>query len=189
MTRDYKNAGQATRQQEAPAVAGWVWLAIGFVLGFGTAMGVTWLQQSETELPDFALEPPPPPEETEDSDGNDDEEGFSFYRMLESFEVSVPETDVDLRDGREEESRVPELGEEGRWLLQVASFSSEADADRMRANLTLAGYDAGINRVEIEDGQTYYRVHVGPITDPREVERTLEQLEDEGMEPLILRGD
>lgn len=189
MPRDYKHAGQASRKEDPPAVAGWVWLSLGFVLGFGTAMGVNWLQQSETELPDFALEAPPPPEEGQEEEDGEEEEGFSFYRMLESFEVSVPETDVDLRSEQEQESEVPALDEDGSWLLQVASFSSEEDADRMRANLTLAGYNAGINRVEIEDGQTYYRVHVGPITDPQDVERTMEQLEDEGMEPLILRGE
>lgn len=185
MTRDYKHARQASRNEEGPPIPAWVWLAGGFVLGFGTAMGVTWLQQSDTELPDFALEPPPAPEREEEEE--DEDERFSFYRMLERFEVTVPETDLELRRDRDRDESVPELDTEGSFLLQVASFQSESDADRMRANLTLAGYNARINRVEVDDGQTYYRVHVGPIDSPEEVERTLERLEDDGMEPLVIR--
>jgi len=184
MPRDYKNSGASKRRKPAnDSHSGWVWLIVGFMLGFATAMGVTWLQQSENELPRIELEPVD--REAPEEGAEEDERGrFNFYRMLESFEVVVPEEEVRVRE-TDRESRQP--SEEGRYILQVGSFRNEADADRMRANLGLAGFESRIQRVSIDDGQTYYRVRVGPIENPEELARTRDRLEDQGIEPLLIR--
>ncbi|MCP1728066.1 hypothetical protein J2T60_002066 [Natronospira proteinivora] len=185
MPRDYKHSGASQRRKKShEGNTGWVWLIVGFALGFATAMAVTWLQQSENELPRLDLEPAEG-ETRGDTEDEEDERGrFNFYRMLESFEVVVPEEEVRVRESdREQEQPV----EEGRYILQVGSFRSESDAERMRANLGLAGFESRIQRVSIDDGQTYYRVRVGPIENPTELERTRERLEDQGIEPLLIR--
>jgi len=185
MPRDYKNSGQAARRKK-PANEGnpgWVWLIVGFILGFATAMGVTWLQQSDTEMPQIQFEPV---DREIPEDAEEEEEGsrFNFYRMLESFEVVVPEEEIRVRDS-DRESRQP--AEDGRYILQVGSFRQESDADRMRANLGMAGFQSDIQRVSIDDGRTFYRVRVGPIEDPEELSRTRDRLEDQGIEPLLIR--
>ncbi|MEA5446202.1 SPOR domain-containing protein [Gammaproteobacteria bacterium AB-CW1] len=186
MPRDYKNAGQARRKDPVETTPGWVWLIAGFVLGFGAAMAVTWLQQSDTELPQLDLEAAR--EQAESDEGDEAEEGrsrFNFYRMLESFEVVVPEEEVRVREPEGGESVEPTP--EGRYILQVGSFRSESDADRMRAELGMAGFESHIQRVTIDDGQTYYRVRVGPIEDAERLDRTRSRLEDQGIEPLLIR--
>jgi hypothetical protein len=76
MARDYKNAGQASRRKGAPEIGPWPWAVGGFVLGFASAMGVTWLHQSETEIPDFRLEAPEREQRTERrEEAGEDREG------------------------------------------------------------------------------------------------------------------
>lgn len=188
MPKDYKHTGQARRKATVESNNGWLWLIVGFVLGFAAAMGVTWLQQSDTELPRVEL-----PEGTDSENGgeeNADEEGdgegsrFNFYRMLERFEVIVPEEEVRVR---ETEDGSPAPSESGPYVLQVGSFRNEADADRLRANLGLAGFESHIQQVSIDDGTTYHRVRIGPIESVRDMERIRNRLENEGIEPLLIR--
>lgn len=48
------------------------------------------------------------------------------------------------------------------YLLQAASFKRQADADKLKAELILKGYEAGI--VEFSNGSTtWYRVNLGPF--------------------------
>jgi len=164
---------------------GWVWLVGGFALGFAAAMGVTWLQQSETELPKLDLEAARADRAEQDGEEEQGRARFNFYRMLESFEVVVPEEEVRVREPRDSSERA--TPSEGRHILQVGSFRQEADADRMRANLGMAGFESHTQRVSIDDGQTYYRVRIGPIDDPAVLERTRSRLEDKGIEPLLIR--
>jgi cell division protein FtsN len=188
MPRDYKNAGQARRKQGGPEIGPWPWAIGGFVLGFAAAMGVTWLHQSETEIPEFRLEPPKTNRQAKASEEGETEERegrgrFDFYRMLKSFEVVVPEEEVEVRAGREGR----DLEQEGRYILQVGSFRRDEDADRMRANLAMIGMESHIQKVTIEGGGTYHRVRIGPIEDPRELNRMRNRLQAEGIEPLVVR--
>ena len=68
--------------------------------------------------------PEPPPEDVEADDG---EPRFSFYNMLPSFEVIIPEEepDVSLDD------QVKVVEQPGTYVLQAGSFTDAADADRV----------------------------------------------------------
>jgi len=48
------------------------------------------------------------------------------------------------------------------YLLQVASFKTQVDADRLKASLVLNGYDAVITIVSAQQA-TWYRVNIGPF--------------------------
>jgi cell division protein FtsN len=63
-------------------------------------------------------------------------------------------------------------------LLQAGSFRSSSDADRRRGEIILLGYDARIER-STRDGNTLYRVQIGPFasaTAQSEARRTLQDL-------------
>lgn len=49
----------------------------------------------------------------------------------------------------------------GKYVLQIASLKKQQDADRLKARLTLEGYDVFINKQKIKN-TVYYRVQVGP---------------------------
>lgn len=49
-------------------------------------------------------------------------------------------------------------------MLQMGSFRKYADADRLKASLALVGIQAEIQKVKIDNGETFHRVRAGPYT-------------------------
>jgi len=47
------------------------------------------------------------------------------------------------------------------WVVQVASFSDQTNADQTLARLRLAGYDSFVEEIRVKD-KVLYRVRVGP---------------------------
>ena len=89
-----------------------------------------------------------------------EEKRFTFYDILPNFEVVTrddePTTEPDV---------APEaIVEPGVYVLQAGSFSTDADADRRRAELALHGIESHIQRVKVND-RNYHRVYVGPTDD------------------------
>ena len=90
---------------------------------------------------------------------------------------------------------VEEYGQDGKkvtvtdpqaYVLQVGSFRSPADADKLRAELILLGMDVFIKIIE-KDGQTWHRVLVGPIDSTLELNRNRNLLAEASIEALTLR--
>lgn len=112
-----------------------------------------------------------------------DKPGFDFYEMLPSFEVVIPERELDVRRDRE---RTP-VRDQGSYILQVGAFQNHADADRVKAKLALMGVESNIQKVSI-DNQTWHRVRIGPIKDLDDLNATRAQLLDAGVDLLIIRS-
>lgn len=56
-----------------------------------------------------------------------------------------------------------------KYMLQVGSFKSKVDAERMRADLVIKGFDVIMVSVNHQQGQ-WYRVMVGPVPSKKEAE-------------------
>ena len=78
----------------------------------------------------------------------------------------------------------PETPRATALALQAGAFSRAADADRRRGELLLLGYDAKVETVRLPDGQTRYRVQVGPFADPQAQSNARRALRDVGIETL-----
>ena len=107
---------------------------------------------------------------------------FEFYEMLPKFEVVLPETEREARPDVVESA----LEEPGRYVLQAGSFSAEADAERMRANLALLGIESRLQRVTI-DADDYHRVRIGPTSDLEALNGTRSRLRDAQIEVLLIK--
>jgi cell division protein FtsN len=88
------------------------------------------------------------------------EKRFTFYEILPNFEVVTPD---------DEPTRLADVApqavlEPGVYVLQAGSFSTNADADRRRAELALHGIESHIQRVKVND-RNYHRVYIGPTDD------------------------
>jgi len=79
-----------------------------------------------------------------------------------------------------------EAGDAGaRLMLQVGAYKSADDADAVRARLALLGLDAKVTALQA-DGNTLYRVRLGPygaLDDLNGIKRTLSE---NGMEPQVV---
>lgn len=100
--------------------------------------------------------------------------------MLPDMEVPVNDVEVDPIRNRDADGT-------NQYLLQVASFHSQEDADRLRARLTLQGLDTQIQRVVIDGKNTYYRVRTGPYARLSDMERARDQLRGQGLPPIPLK--
>lgn len=89
-----------------------------------------------------------------------DEKRFTFYEILPNFEVVTPEDEPTT----EADVAPQAVVEPGVYVLQAGSFSTNADADRRRAELALHGIESHIQRVKVDD-RNYHRVYIGPTDD------------------------
>ena len=73
-----------------------------------------------------------------------------------------------------------------RYLLQAGAFRSPDDADAMRARLALLGYDAKIFPRD-QDGQTLYRVRLGPYGNIEDVNRMRKTMAENGIDVQLIK--
>lgn len=115
----------------------------------------------------------------------DNETGYDFFTVLPEMEVVVPQRE--LSDQAAPDAPPPTVENENQqFVLQAGSFRSAADADQMKAQLALLGASANIQTVTV-DGETWHRVRVGPVQGARDADRLRRQLQDNGIDVLILR--
>ena len=76
------------------------------------------------------------------------------------------------------------------FYLQVGSFSDSAKADRFRAELAMMGMQTSIQKVTINNKDTYHRVRVGPFGTLNELDKTRQRLKKKGIDstPIKVRG-
>jgi cell division protein FtsN len=110
------------------------------------------------------------------------ENRFEFYEILPQYEVVVP----DEKPPATGNARPRPAAAPGSYLLQAGSFSAAADADRMKANLALLGFESHVQRVTIDD-DVFNRVRIGPISDLAAAERTQRQLRTAGYDTMLMR--
>ena len=76
-----------------------------------------------------------------------------------------------------------------RWVVQVGSFSSAANADNLVAKLRLEGYSAYREQVR-SAGSTIYRVRVGPYVDRDEAIRADSRINDSlSLDGVVMSAD
>jgi len=84
----------------------------------------------------------------------------------------------------------PKPAPSGTYYLQVGSFSESAKADRFRAELAMMGMQTSIQKVTINNKDTYHRVRVGPFGTLNELDKTRQRLKKKGIDstPIKVRG-
>jgi cell division protein FtsN len=113
-------------------------------------------------------------------------EKYDFYQMLPNFEVVVPEKDKDVKRDLPAAARIERPGV---YVLQAGSYRNEADANRVRAQLSLQGVDARVQRVAV-DSDVWHRVRIGPISNLDELNKVRRQLRAAEVDALVIRvGD
>ena len=170
MTKDYKNRAQTQNRGKKQAPS-WVWFISGLLIGLFFS-GLVWLKQ--LPVPEqFAPKPSqvkPVTAENESKKADVEKEAankprFDFYTILPETEVVVPQpetkaplktTPITLTQTKQKDS------DSERYMLQMGSFRSYLDADRMKANLALVGIEAEIQQVSINSGEKFHRVRSGP---------------------------
>lgn len=186
--RRAKRRAPARKKQSYP---GWVWMLFGLSIGLSVAFAIyvkdsepvrlqpaiapsTVDDNGESEIPAGATPDPEPVEEKE--------RRFTFYDLLPEAEFVVPEKAPTSTEDKQPEAVV----EPGVYMLQAGSFSTNADADRRRAELALQGIESDIQRVTVND-RVYHRVVIGPTDDLDELNLLRSRLRAAKIDVLRIR--
>jgi cell division protein FtsN len=167
MPRDYKSRANAHSRQATP---GWVPFAAGFVLGLFVA-GLAWIKLSPPGAGAREAAAPPPAPRPARVDQAQEEKAprprFDFYTLLPAQEVVVPEEEMQEPEPEPRASAAPAEKPRESYLLQMGAFRKYEDADRLKASLALLGIEAKIQRVSIDDKDSFHRVRSGPYSRPQ----------------------
>jgi cell division protein FtsN len=179
-----KTARAARRRRKSEPLPGWVWMLFGLAVGLAVAVAI---YVNDRRLPASAIATthgtqPAKPAKAGKAAPDKPEARFDFYDMLPKFEVIIPEQDLDARP----DVTPAAVEQPGAYVLQAGSFSTFADADRMKAQLALLGISSHIQKVSVDD-RTYHRVRIGPLEDLNELNRTRDQLRNARVEVLVIR--
>lgn len=126
----------------------------------------------------------PPPQEIEThivKTERTDKPELDFYTVLPKIERIISDPVVPEPSRREKQE------ENVRYVLQVASYTSFKEADRLKAQLTITGFEAAIQKVTIEDKGVYYRVRIGPFESKRKLKNIEQELAEQGIQGISLR--
>ncbi len=192
MPRDYAKS----RTSEPRPIPGWLWMLAGLIIGLFVALLVYIKDNSSGKValsdtvakvfqkknPDARAvkkqpqtAPPPPP-------ANTTRPKFDFYTILPELEVAIPEQE--LLDSNK--SAPPQQHNE--YMLQAGSFRKYSEAERLKARLALQGIEASIQKVKINDTDSWHRVRIGPLKDIKQLNQTRRRLRNLGIASIVVKN-
>lgn len=144
---------------------------------------------------------------------------FDFYTLLPEMEVVIPEEEItenlkqaapppvtkppvtqpaaEAKTPPPATSKPPATAKPapspaptGSYFLQVGSFRNGEQAERFKAELAMLGMQTSIQKVTINNKDTYHRVRVGPFGTLEELDKTRQRLKKQGIDstPIKVRG-
>ena len=127
------------------------------------------------------------------ADVTGDKPRFDFYKILPGAEEpraprpgaqdkTVAKVDERASQADKAAAKAPE-----RFWLQAGSFSTESDAENLRARLALAGWEAAIQPVSLPDKGQRFRVRLGPYDNTDELNRMKSELAKRGFDASVIK--
>lgn len=110
---------------------------------------------------------------------------FQFYTVLPEKEVIIPESEVKARKQEEKQGKAPTVGEV--YMLQIGSFKTMAEADRLKAQLAMLGVEAKIETAQIGTA-TWNRVKVGPFASMASADKTRGVLRQNNVDSVVQKA-
>jgi len=180
MSHDFAKKPRPNKKKEAAPkrqIPAWIWLFSGIAIG----VFISFLAFLADITPDPSV-PAPLAQRPADADATADQQTtatrFDFYTLLPEREVIVP-TDKNTDKSEPREAVI--------YILQAGSFRKLADADRLRAQLILMGYDTNVDAVSSKGGDLWHRVQIGPFQSRSALAKARSRLINKGIDTLLLR--
>ncbi|MDE2234461.1 MAG: SPOR domain-containing protein [Gammaproteobacteria bacterium] len=190
MAKDYKHSPKPKDKprKRAMGLPGWAGFVIGALVALVILKGapVVWGKLQRRLHPaaaQSAKSPAKPAAQAGSASSSAATPHFDFYKLLPSFQVVIPSQDKETRSGD-----VPgPVSQPGTYILQVGSFQSYAEADRLKANLALLGVESSIQQVKVSNGAVWNRVRIGPIQSLNQLNALRAKLAQNHIEPLVIK--
>ena len=188
---------RGTRKNKSGGIPAWFWLLGGILIGLGLALTLMikgYLPELKQHLPSVDSTP----SGTSESALVEDESSktpktkkprYDFFTVLPEMEVVVPEQELSRQaDKAEPAPATAAKTDQDRYILQVGSFRSAADAEQMKARLALLGFMATVQTVTVND-QTWHRVRIGPFEGARKADEMRRMLSDNKIDTLVMQAN
>ena len=193
MPRDYAK----NQHNEHKPIPGWIWMMAGLFIGLFVALLVyikdnssgklaitetvskVFQTQKPTDTRDVktsqTTKPPEPASSTKPK--------FDFYTILPELEVAIPEQEL-INSTKESNENTSTQ----QYMLQAGSFKKFAEADKLKARLALEGIEAAIQKVKINDTDTWHRVRIGPLNNVKALNQTRRRLRNLGIASIVVKN-
>ena len=178
MSQDFAKKDRAAPRKKSGtgSIPGWVWLATGVVTG-AFIMFLVYLSgitpQKMADKKPIAKDNLPPVEE------HSEKPTFEFSDRLMNNEV------IDTKNPKPSGS-ASTTNSPVSYILQAAAFQKPQDADALKAKLILEGLDTNIQPFN-KNGENWYRVLVGPFTNPAKMAQAKATLAQHNINPIVLQ--
>ena len=172
---------------------------LGFVLGLGAGLGIAFAiafylsKNTPQEKPGvrapnlpLTIKPFSAPAEGESAAPV---EQLDLNKPLQGKSPSAAPSDpiTDLANGKKPAEITPAPKTDTVYFLQAGAFIKRADADAQKANLAIQGIQAQLSEVTA-DGNTLWRVRVGPYNSPEETNPLRDKLNTMGIKPTLIKS-
>ena len=191
MPRDYAKS----QHKENRPIPGWIWMLAGLAIGLFVALlvyikdnssgklaiteTVAKVFQKQTETRGVKKERSnKPPEPVSNSKPK-----FDFYTILPELEVAIPEQEL-INTNKNSSTNTTSQ----QYILQAGSFKKFEEADKLKARLALEGIVANIQKVKINDSDTWHRVRIGPLNNISLLNKTRRRLRSLGIASIVVRN-
>jgi cell division protein FtsN len=118
---------------------------------------------------------------------------FDFYRILPGAEEPKPKAPEKVSPDRATVDRaapeaVDKAGKSGdRFWLQAGSFAGVAEAENLKAQLALSGWEAVVQPATLPDKGLRYRVRIGPYDNTDELNHIKAELARRGFDVAVIK--
>lgn len=109
---------------------------------------------------------------------------FEFYNILSQQEVVPQEASQHKKQATQVVQKHVRVNSKKNYVLQVASFKQRKEAEKLRAELILLGFNAKLKTIK-NKGQKWRRVQVGPYKNMVALKRDRSRLKRNHYESLI----
>ena len=164
----------AKSQSNIPA---WVWLFTGVATGLFLAFlyYLAGISPTDRQMQEMATKTP-----AQTKTGFTPK--FDFYTLLPDREVVAPSPEA-----KKPSQAAVTPSKAQKFIIQTGSFRSAQEADHRRAELILMGLEVKIEKVELNPGESWHRVQLGPFDNPKSLEQAKSTLAENHIEHLVLR--
>jgi cell division protein FtsN len=176
---------------------------LGFVLGLGVGLGVAFViafylsKNTPQERPGvrapnlpLTIKSGPAPAEGEDAPPA---ESLDLNKPLQG-KSSTPAANAadpigDLASGKKPAETIasPAVKSDAIYFLQVGAFNKRADADAQKASLAIQGIQSQLSEIN-NDGNTLWRVRVGPYNSVEESNPVRDKLNSMGVKTSVIKS-
>jgi cell division protein FtsN len=189
---DYKHRAQKKKKKNQSNGSCLFHVFGGVVIG-AFVTGLVWLKLgpglSANKVPGVAS---PRPEVSKQEQNNAHKPTFEFYTILPEMEVVIPDEEIVTPDDDTpakppKQSTTTPPQERHSYVLQMGSFRKHQDADRLKAKLALIGIEADIQKVSINNRDTYHRVRSGPYRTQSQLNAVRRLAKENNINSLVIK--